>query len=139
LTIELRSGIPVELRPLIGNRIFGCDDCQLVCPWNRFARPTEESDFTPRHGLDAAALVELFEWSEREFLDRTEGSAIRRIGFNCWLRNIAVALGNARTTSAVVSALEARRDYDSPMVREHVEWALAQHDLRTKESGQRAW
>ncbi|MDO8706781.1 MAG: tRNA epoxyqueuosine(34) reductase QueG, partial [Sulfuricaulis sp.] len=97
LTIELRGSIPVELRPLIGNRIYGCDDCQLVCPWNRFAQPTRESGFAPRHGLDAPELVKLFSWTEAEFLKYTEGSAIRRIGYECWLRNIAVALGNAPT------------------------------------------
>ena len=97
LTIELRGAIPVELRPLMGNRVYGCDDCQLVCPWNRFAIPSAETDFSPRHGLDTATLIELFGWSEPEFLRKTEGTAIRRIGYSCWLRNIAVALGNART------------------------------------------
>ena len=137
LTIELRGSIPLELRPLIGNRVFGCDDCQLVCPWNRFAHPTDESDFTTRHGLDAPTLVELFAWNEAEFLRRTEGSAIRRIGFDCWLRNIAVALGNASTTPPVVSALKARRHHDSPMVREHVAWALAEHGKRSDGVSQR--
>jgi len=127
LTIELRDSIPEEFRALMSNRIYGCDDCQLVCPWNRFAKPTDEKDFSPRHGLDAPELIELFEWNEEQFLQRTEGSAIRRIGFDCWLRNIAVALGNAPTTPAVVNALNNRRRYDSTMIREHVEWALRQH------------
>jgi epoxyqueuosine reductase len=127
LTIELRGSIPVELRPLIGNRIYGCDDCQLVCPWNRFARPSGEGDFAPRHGLDGPLLVELFAWSEETFLARTEGSAIRRIGYECWLRNIAVALGNAPPDSSIIAALQARRDHPSALVREHVTWALARH------------
>jgi epoxyqueuosine reductase len=127
LTIELRSSIPAALRPLLGNRIYGCDDCQLVCPWNRFARPTQEPDFAPRHGLDAPELIELFKWSEEQFLQRTEGSAIRRIGHACWLRNIAVALGNSATSMAVIAALQNRIHHDSPMVREHVEWALSRH------------
>ena len=126
LTIELRGSIPVELRPLLGNRIYGCDDCQLVCPWNKFAQPTDEPDFAPRHGLDAPKLVELFAWSEEEFLKKTEGSAIRRIGHECWLRNIAVALGNAPRSEAVSASLRTRADHPSPLVREHVAWALAQ-------------
>ena len=130
LTIELRGPIPEPLRPLIGNRIYGCDDCQLVCPWNRFARPTACDDFAPRHGLDAPALVELFAWDEATFLDRMAGSAIRRIGFECWLRNIAGALGNAPTSPAVVAALQARREHPSALVREHVAWALARHGAR---------
>ncbi|HEY8555518.1 MAG TPA: tRNA epoxyqueuosine(34) reductase QueG [Burkholderiales bacterium] len=127
LTIELRGSIPIELRPLLGNRIYGCDDCQLVCPWNRFARLTAEPDFAPRHNLDAAKLVELFGWSGEEFLQRTEGSAIRRIGYEQWLRNIAVALGNAPSDPAVLAALESRRNHPSALVREHVAWALARH------------
>lgn len=127
LTIELRGPIPVELRPLMGNRIYGCDDCQLVCPWNRFAHLSQEPDFAPRHGLDTPQLIELFAWSEAEFLKNTEGSAIRRIGHDCWLRNIAVALGNAPTSTAVVGALQARADHDSALVQEHVRWALARH------------
>jgi epoxyqueuosine reductase len=127
LTIELRTSIPVEFRKALGNRIYGCDDCQLVCPWNKFAKFAAESDFTPRHRLDDAKLVELFEWSEEQFLARTEGSAIRRIGYECWLRNIAVALGNAPTTDEVVRALQLRSDHASEMVREHVRWALEQH------------
>jgi epoxyqueuosine reductase len=140
LTIELRTAIPVEFRKALGNRIYGCDDCQLVCPWNKFARFAAQSDFTPRHGLDDAKLVELFTWSEEEFLARTEGSAIRRIGYECWLRNIAVALGNAPTTDEVVKALSSRREHPSEMVREHVQWALEQHaagraSARQQESG----
>ena len=128
LTIESRGPIPVELRPLIGNRIFGCDDCQLVCPWNRFAHPTAEPDFSPRHGLDAPELVDLFGWSEEEFLKRTEGSAIRRAGYEGWLRNIAVALGNAPTSPKNLAALKARQDHPSALVREHVAWALERHE-----------
>ncbi|MBI5461259.1 MAG: tRNA epoxyqueuosine(34) reductase QueG [Gammaproteobacteria bacterium] len=128
LIIELRGTIPEELRPLIGNRIYGCDDCQLVCPWNRFATRTNEPDFAPRHALDGTTLVELFGWSETEFLDHTAGSAIRRIGHESWLRNIAVALGNAPTTPEIVAALEGRRDDPSALVREHVGWALGQHE-----------
>ncbi|MBN9696014.1 MAG: tRNA epoxyqueuosine(34) reductase QueG [Zoogloea sp.] len=127
LTIELRESIPVELRPLIGNRIYGCDDCQLVCPWNRFAHLSCIQDFTPRNGLDAAGLVELFSWDEMTFETRMAGSPIYRIGFECWSRNLAVALGNARGAPGVIEALEARRDDPSSMVREHVAWALGQH------------
>ena len=127
LTIELHGSIPEELRPLMGNHIYGCDDCQLVCPWNRFAQPTEEIDFAPRHGLDAPDLIDLFQWSEEQFLKRTEGSPIRRIGHESWLRNIAVALGNATTSRAVIEALQSRRKHDSDVVREHVGWALARH------------
>jgi epoxyqueuosine reductase len=127
LTIELRGSIPEALRKPMGNRIYGCDDCQLVCPWNKFARFTSEVDFVPRHALDGSKLVELFGWSEADFLERTEGSAIRRIGYQCWLRNIAVALGNAPTSGEVIGALTARRDDPSALVREHVEWALEQH------------
>jgi epoxyqueuosine reductase len=127
LTIELRGSIPEELRPLLGNRIYGCDDCQLVCPWNRYARLTAESDFAPRHDLDTATLIELFAWSKREFLNRTEGSALRRISYEQWLRNIAVALGNAPTSGALIQALDSRRDFPSELVREHVAWALTRH------------
>jgi epoxyqueuosine reductase len=129
LTIELRGPIPEPLRPLIGNRIYGCDDCQLVCPWNRFAHATDEADFSARHALDSAMLVELFAWSRAEFAARLQGSAIHRIGHACWLRNIAVALGNARTSPAVIAALERRRDDPSPLVREHVAWALHRHGV----------
>ena len=127
LTIELRTSIPVEFRKPMGNRIYGCDDCQLVCPWNKFSKPTEEKDFTPRHSLDDAQLVDLFGWSEQEFLKRTEGSAIRRIGYDCWLRNIAVALGNAPSSKEIDLALRARLNNVSDMVNEHIEWALLQH------------
>jgi epoxyqueuosine reductase len=127
LTIELRGSIPEPLRPLIGNRVYGCDDCQLVCPWNRFAQATTEPDFAPRHQLDQSTLIELFEWDEATFLERLAGSPIRRIGYECWLRNLAVALGNAQTEPAVMTALEKRRDHPSALVREHVSWALAQH------------
>lgn len=127
LTIEYKGSIPEDLRPLIGNRVFGCDDCQLVCPWNRFARPTAERDFSPRHGLDNAELAALFRWDEQEFLAQTEGSPVRRAGYERWLRNLAVGLGNAPTTVAVVEALNARRDHPSALVREHVEWALGRH------------
>ena len=127
LTIELRGSIPVEFRKAIGNRIYGCDDCQLFCPWNKFAQASQEPDFTPRHRLDNRTLIELFAWSEAEFLRRTEGSAIRRIGYECWLRNVAVALGNAPTSPEVLAALTSKRLHDSERVREHVEWAIAQH------------
>jgi epoxyqueuosine reductase len=126
LTIELKGPIPEPLRPLIGNRIYGCDDCQQVCPWNRFAQPTDEADFLPRNGLDTATLLELFAWTEAQFLARTEGSAIRRIGWERWLRNIAVALGNGPPGPEAVAALDARRDHPSPVVREHVAWAQGQ-------------
>ncbi|MFT5578049.1 MAG: epoxyqueuosine reductase [Paraglaciecola psychrophila] len=126
LTIELRDAIPEHLRPLIGNRIYGCDDCQLVCPWNKFASATGEADFQPRNNLGSAQLVELFNWSEQEFLQRTEGSAIRRIGYLCWLRNIAVALGNSSDVSSASAALHSRYHNPSEMVREHIHWALAQ-------------
>jgi epoxyqueuosine reductase len=127
LTIELRTSIPVEFRKPMGNRIYGCDDCQIVCPWNKFSEPTQEKDFSPRHKLDDAQLVDLFAWSEREFLKRTEGSAIRRIGYDCWLRNIAVALGNAPSSKEIVGALQSRLNNVPDMVNEHIEWALLQH------------
>jgi len=127
LTIEHAGAIPEALRPLLGNRIYGCDDCQLVCPWNKFARLGAEPDFRARHGLANASLVELFAWTNEEFLRRTEGSAIRRIGHARWLRNLAVALGNAPSTSAIIAALQSRREIDDPVVREHVDWALARH------------
>jgi epoxyqueuosine reductase len=127
LTIELDGPIPVELRPLVGNRVYGCDDCQLACPWNKFARVSAEPDFAPRHGLDAATLVELFRWDEGTWLARTEGSAIHRIGYDRWQRNLAVALGNAPTTPEVIAALEERLAAASPLVREHVTWALERH------------
>lgn len=129
LTIELKGSIPEELRAPIGNRVFGCDDCQMVCPWNRFAKPTDQSDFQPRHSLDNAELAELFGWSEEEFLGRTEGSPLRRAGYERWLRNLAVGLGNAPSSIPVLEALKARREHPSELVREHVEWALARHGL----------
>ena len=131
LTIEHEGAIPLELREPIGNRIFGCDDCQLVCPWNKFARRTDEPDFRARNNLDRASLAELFAWSENEFLQRTEGSAIRRSGHARWLRNIAVALGNAPTSPEVVAALQSRRDIEDAVVREHVEWALTRHGVES--------
>jgi epoxyqueuosine reductase len=125
LTIELDGPIPEEFRLAIGNRIYGCDDCQLVCPWNRYAKVTTEPGFRPRHGLDAPRLVDLFAWSEAEFLERTAGSAIRRIGYERWSRNIAIALGNAPRAPDVIAALERRRDDPSEVVRDSVGWALS--------------
>jgi epoxyqueuosine reductase len=127
LTIEHAGAIPTEVRSLVGNRIYGCDDCQLVCPWNKFARRSPLADFDVRNGLDDARLIELFAWSAAEFEARTAGSAIRRIGHERWLRNIAVALGNASTSDAVIAALQARHGDASALVREHVQWALARH------------
>lgn len=127
LTIELKTAIPVEFRPLIGNRVYGCDDCQLTCPWNKFAEITQEPDFNIRHGLDAVSLIECFSWTEAEFQQKMAGSAIYRIGFAQWLRNIAVGLGNAPTTSAIVDALKMRENDADTLVREHVAWALQQH------------
>jgi epoxyqueuosine reductase len=135
LTIELKGSIPLELRPLIGNRIYGCDDCQLVCPWNKFAQRASVPDFDERNGLGEASMVELFAWEEEEFNRRMEGSPIRRIGHERWLRNLAVGMGNAATAAAavqpgnaaIVAALRARADHPSALVREHVEWALARH------------
>jgi epoxyqueuosine reductase len=129
LTIEHAGSIPVEFRPLIGNRVFGCDDCQLACPWNKFAQPSAIADFAPRHGLDSALLLDLFRWDERTFAERTSGSAIRRIGHERWLRNLAVAIGNAEPRSdhdraALCAALNERAEHPSPLVREHVAWAL---------------
>jgi len=127
LTIELHGSIPEELRPLIGNRIYGCDDCQIICPWNRFARMTGEKDFNPRYQLNTQQLLDVFAWSEETFLTKTEGSAIRRIGHDRWLRNIAVALGNAPASPHIIEALKLALNYHSEMVREHVQWALDQH------------
>lgn len=126
LTIELHGSIPVELRPSLGNRIYGCDDCQLVCPWNRFAKLSSEADFKPRHRLDQSTLIELFQWTEAEFLQKTEGSAIRRIGHLRWLRNIAVALGNGKPTPEARAVLNSRLNDDSEILREHIDWALQQ-------------
>ena len=131
LTIELRGPIPESLRPAVGNRIFGCDDCQLFCPWNKFARGTSVGDFAVRHGLDSAGLIALFEWTEREWQERTAGSALRRAGYEGWLRNVAVALGNAPADERVVAALAVRADDPSPVVREHVQWALEQQRSRS--------
>ena len=124
LTIELHGAIPEKLRPLIGNRIYGCDDCQLICPWNRFAKLSSEVDFNPRHNLNSLQLIEAFSWTEQEFLKKMEGSAIRRIGHLRWLRNIAVALGNAQISEEIKTALLEKQNHDSEMVREHVLWAL---------------
>ncbi len=128
LTIENDGSIPVEFRHAMGNRIYGCDDCQLFCPWNKFAQTSQETDFKARHGLDDAELLELFLWTEAQFLARTEGSPIRRIGFRSWQRNIAVALGNAITTQAIVSALKQALKTADALLREHVQWALQQHE-----------
>lgn len=126
LTIEYAGSIPLELRPLMGNRVFGCDDCQLICPWNRFASRSAEDDFQPRHTLDQAELVTLFHWSEAEFLSKTEGSAIRRTGYQGWMRNLAVALGNGPASAEALSALNKRRGEVSELVDEHIDWALQQ-------------
>ncbi|MGB0468706.1 MAG: tRNA epoxyqueuosine(34) reductase QueG [Pontibacterium sp.] len=126
LTIELKGAIPEELRTKMGNRIFGCDDCQLICPWNRFSQHTGEQDFLPRHSLNDSELITLFNWDEATFLKKTEGSAIRRTGHEGWLRNIAVALGNSQGGKAVIKTLKARLDHPSEMVREHILWALNQ-------------
>ena len=128
LTIELKGAIPLELRALIGNRVYGCDDCQLACPWNRYAKVSAEPDFHVRHGLDNAQLVDLFAWSEGQFHERMAGSAIHRIGFERWSRNLAVGLGNARRSEAVVGALKSRAGDASALVREHVAWALQRHN-----------
>lgn len=124
LTIELRGSIPLEFRKAIGNRIYGCDDCQVCCPWNKFAQTTEDPAFESTRGLKTPDLIDLFSWDESTFLQKTEGSAIRRIGHDCWLRNIAVALGNAPKTPEVIAALESRLSHSSEMVVEHVRWAL---------------
>ena len=129
LTIELQGSIPEPYRKLIGNRIYGCDDCQIVCPWNRFAKLTAEADFNPRQQLNTQQLLDVFAWSEETFLAKTEGSAIRRIGHQRWLRNTAVALGNAPVSEIIIDALKAKLNHPSEMVREHVQWALAQHNL----------
>ena len=131
LTIELKGSIPPELRPLIGNRVFGCDDCQLVCPWNRYARLTGEPDFRVRHGLDCAELVELFAWTEDEFRRRMAGSAIMRIGYERWLRNLAVGLGKAPKSARARAALRSRAGESSALVREHVAWALERQRTST--------
>ena len=124
LTIEHPGSIPEDLRRGIGNRVFGCDDCQLMCPWNRFASHSKETDFQPRHGLADSELVTLFQWDEETFLRRTEGSPIRRAGFERWRRNLAVALGNGPASPEALAALEAALDDPSDLVREHASWAL---------------
>ena len=130
LTIELKGTIPLEFRKSIGNRVYGCDDCQLVCPWNRYARITREADFLPRQGLDRASMLELFAWSEEEFHRKLEGSAIRRIGYESWLRNLAIGLGNAPASLKIVEGLQSRANDASPVVREHVAWALGEQAIR---------
>lgn len=130
LTIELRDAIPVEYRPLIGNRIYGCDDCQLICPWNKYGELTNEGDFQPRESFDTISLLALFSWSEATFLSKTEGSPIRRIGFECWQRNIAVALGNADYNEESLIALQDKKITSSEMVLEHIEWAIAQQLIK---------
>lgn len=127
LTIELKGSIPLEFRPMIGNRVYGCDDCQLACPWNKFAEVSHEPDFAIKHGLDDIGLLDCFTWTEAEFNSKLAGSAIYRIGYQQWLRNIAVGLGNATTSPEIIAALQARADDESALVREHVRWALAQH------------
>ena len=127
LTIELKGAIPLEFRPLIGNRVYGCDDCQLVCPWNKFAEISQEADFNVRNGLDDISLVECFGWSEVEFNQKMAGSAIYRIGYTQWLRNIAVGLGNAPSTPEIINSLKARENDANELLRQHVEWALQQH------------
>ena len=129
LTIEHNGAIPEEFRPLIRNRVYGCDDCQLVCPWNRYAKSSEIDDFSVRNGLDDVTLIELFSWTETEFNDRLAGSAIRRIGFERWLRNLAVGLGNATSSSEVITVLNARLETATPLVREHIEWAATHGGL----------
>ncbi len=126
LTIENKGSIPLEFREPIGNRVFGCDDCQAICPWNKYAQFTQETDFLPRHGLANSDLVTLFNWSEKEYLANTEGSAIRRIGYEGWLRNLAVGLGNAPSDVRIIEALQAKRDSVSTLVKEHIDWALGQ-------------
>lgn len=126
-TIELKESIPIEFRKAMGNRIYGCDDCQLYCPWNRFEQKSELADFAVRNNLDAPELIDLFNWSEEDFLKNTEGSAIRRIGYESWLRNIAIALGNAPSSSIIINSLQEKQNHPSELVREHVDWALDQH------------
>ena len=137
LTIELKGSIPEEMRPLIGNRVYGCDDCQLVCPWNKYARPSPDPDLAVRHGLDDAELIVLFGWSEQEFKARTEGSAIRRIGYERWLRNLAVGLGNTPYGARVVRTLKRRVEDPSPLVREHVAWALTEQERKRNSTAAR--
>ena len=134
LTIELQGPIPVEFRKAIGNRIYGCDDCQLICPWNRFANTTQEQDYQARHQLEKQPLLELFSWDEKTFLSNTEGSPIRRIGYERWLRNISVALGNAPTSKEIIDALnEKLLTSDSELLNEHINWALSQHKIHASQ------
>ena len=132
LTIESKEAIPKELRPLMGNRVFGCDDCQITCPWNRFASATQEDDFKPRHNLDDTDLVTLFNWQPEEFLQNTEGSPIRRIGYERWLRNLAVGLGNASASAEILAQLKMKAEHPSALVRDHVEWAIEQQEQKLK-------
>jgi len=132
LTIEYKGSIKEELRPMMGNRIFGCDDCQIFCPWNKFLKITDEADFKPRHNLDDIDLSNLFMWSEEEFLKKTQGSPIRRAGYESWLRNIAIALGNAESSVEVLRALHSKKDDPSEIVKEHVNWAIDQHKNKEK-------
>mgnify|MGYP000866726368 FL=1 len=132
LTIEHKGAIPEEFRPLMGNRVFGCDDCQIRCPWNRFASQTKEEDFTPRHNLNDALLTTLFSWNPQEFLDKTQGSPIRRIGHERWLRNLAIGLGNASGSTYILKQLNARKQHPSLLVREHVQWAIEQQEQKLK-------
>jgi epoxyqueuosine reductase len=134
LTIESKEAIPKELRPLMGNRVFGCDDCQITCPWNRFASATQEDDFKPRHNLDDTDLVTLFNWQPEEFLQNTEGSPIRRIGYERWLRNLAVGLGNASASAEILAQLKMKAEHPSALVRDHVEWAIEQQEQKLKSS-----
>lgn len=129
LTIEYKGIIPEELRPLVGNRVFGCDDCQLFCPWNRYAQVTPHAAFSPRHHLDQSTLIELFQWTEQEFLTKTQGSALRRIGYPQWLRNIAVGLGNAPSHPQIIPVLQQKLNHSSALVQEHVAWALRRHGV----------
>lgn len=134
LTIELDGAIPEEFRPLLGNRIYGCDDCQLICPWNKFAKLSIEDDFQPRQDLDGSDLLALFAWSETEFLDKTQGSPIRRIGFQSWQRNIAIALGNAPYSAKIMAALVAKQASEDVIIAEHVSWAIKQQELKQASS-----
>ncbi len=137
LTIELKTAIPEELRPLLGNRIYGCDDCQLICPWNKYGQLTSENDFQARQHLDNITLLKLFVWTEQEFLDKTAGSPIRRIGFQCWQRNIAVALGNADFDQDIIIALNLALPQAEAMVAEHIHWAIVQQQEKSISPNQR--
>ena len=134
LTIEQKGAIPEQYRALIGNRVYGCDDCQLICPWNRFANITDEADFHPRQKLMSKELIDLFAWDEQTFLKNTEGSAIRRIGFERWQRNLAVGLGNAAFSNEIVSTLRAALSHSTDLVKEHIQWALLQHESKATQN-----